>query len=90
MSKQENKNQNDYNKDVKYRLNVLVVRFADALKAKLHKAEEKYGHGNAWQQEDWRDALLDHLETHIEKGDPLDVAAYCAFAWYHKWSLRND
>jgi DNA repair exonuclease SbcCD ATPase subunit len=23
------------------------------------------------------------LREHVEKGDPLDVAAYCAFLWYH-------
>lgn len=75
---------------VKEGLRDLVDGFSEALYEKLLKADSKYGHGDAWKQEDWRDDLLDNLNTHVEKGDPLDVAAYCAFAWYHKWSLRNE
>ena len=65
----------------------LVDRFAAALKEKLHAAEAKHGHGDAWMHDDWRDDLVYALCEHIEKGDPRDVAAYCAFAWHHGWSL---
>lgn len=65
----------------------LVDRFADALKAKLRAAGEKYGFDDAWKQGDWREKLIEDLWRHVQKGDPRDVAAYCAFAWYHGWSL---
>ncbi len=65
----------------------LVVRFAAALKEKLHAAEAKHGHNDAWLRDDWRDDLIYALCEHVAKGDPRDVAAYCAFAWHHNWSL---
>ena len=65
----------------------LVDRFAEALKAKLRAAGEKYGFGDAWKHDDWREKLIEDLWRHVQKGDPRDVAAYCAFAWYHGWSL---
>ena len=65
----------------------LVDRFAVALKAKLRAAGEKYGFDDAWKADDWRDKLIEDLLRHIQKGDPRDVAAYCAFAWHHDWSL---
>ena len=63
----------------------LVLRFATALAEKLHKAEQKYGYSDNWQRNDWYDDCLQSLWEHIEKGDPRDVAAYCAFMWYHGW-----
>lgn len=68
----------------------LVDRFAAALKAKLREAEAKHGHTDDWTRDDWRDALRDQLQEHVLKGDPRDVAAYCAFAWHHSWSLAPD
>lgn len=29
-----------------------------------------------------------HFHQHIAKGDPRDVAAYCAFMWWHGWSTK--
>lgn len=68
----------------------LVARFAEALGEKLHKAEEKYGYSDGWMQNNWRDECAEKLVEHVEKGDPRDVAAYCAFMWHHQWrtSLR--
>ena len=74
---------------VQQELRNLIDGFSKALYEKLLKAEQKYHHGHAWKKDDWRDDLIDNLNTHIEKGDPLDVAAYCAFAWHHKWKLRQ-
>lgn len=68
----------------------LVDRFAKALYEKLLVAEKKYNHGDNWKNDDWKESCLRQLCAHIDKGDPLDVAAYCAFAWFHKWSLRQD
>lgn len=63
----------------------LVERFAAALKAKLLAAQVKYGYSNGWQQDDWADKCRTDLAEHVAKGDPLDVAAYAAFAWHHGW-----
>lgn len=65
----------------------LVDRFAVALKEKLRAAEKKYGYSDEWKHDDWRADLIACLQGHVEKGDPRDVAAYCAFAWHHGWSI---
>lgn len=63
----------------------LVVEFAEALAAKLHRGEKKYGYSNLWKEDDWQQECSDKLVEHVQKGDPLDVAAYCAFMWHHDW-----
>lgn len=63
----------------------MVQRFAVALAKKLRLAEEKYGFGDGWADDHWEKECLAHFHSHIEKGDPLDVAAYCAFMWHHRW-----
>lgn len=63
----------------------LVARFAQALAEKLHKAEKKYGYSNRWKHDDWEADCAEKLIEHVEKGDPRDVAAYCAFMWHHGW-----
>lgn len=65
----------------------LVDRFAAALKEKLAKAEAKYGYSDGWRDHDWHSDLVAKLVDHVHKGDPRDVAAYCAFAWHHGWSI---
>lgn len=62
----------------------LVLRFASALAEKLYAAEKKYGYSDGWEADDWMDECRAKLLHHIEKGDPRDVAAYCAFLWHHK------
>ncbi|MEB6528077.1 DUF551 domain-containing protein [Klebsiella quasipneumoniae] len=66
----------------------LVLRFASALADKLYKAEQKYGRSTDWMKDDWYDDCLQSLLEHIEKGDPKDVAAYCAFMWHHGWETK--
>ncbi|VGD57671.1 hypothetical protein [Klebsiella pneumoniae] len=66
----------------------LVLRFASALADKLHKAEQKYGRSTDWMKDDWYAHCLQSLLEHIEKGDPRDVAAYCAFMWHHGWKTK--
>ncbi len=61
----------------------LVRDFASALAMKLREAEMKYGYGDGWKNQDWMDQCRADLMAHIAKGDPLDVAAYCAFLWHH-------
>lgn len=61
----------------------LVMRFADAMREKLAAAEVKYGYSDGWASDDWMDECRAKLMEHIAKGDPMDVAAYCAFLWHH-------
>lgn len=61
----------------------LVHRFAKALAEKLAKAEKKYGYSDGWLAPHWMDECRTKLLEHIDKGDPRDVAAYCAFLWHH-------
>lgn len=68
-------------------LSDLVARFSVALLDKLRAAQEKYGYTDAWLNDGWRDDLCKDMRHHLKKGDPRDVAAYCAFAWHHGWSL---
>jgi hypothetical protein len=56
---------------------------------KLSAAQIKHGYKDGWSEvtHEWpspecHEALMDHLR----KGDPVDVANFCAFLWYHKLS----
>src|SRR5512146_571765 len=69
----------------------LVERFSAALLEKLRASEAKYGWSGGWRHDpNWADDLRRDIRKHIEKGDPRDVAAYCAFAWHHGWSLARS
>jgi len=61
----------------------LVERFSVALAEKLAVAEAKYGYSDGWRDPNWMDECRAKLMEHIAKGDPRDVAAYCAFLWFH-------
>lgn len=61
----------------------LVLGFAQAMAEKLLKAEQDYEYGNGWTQPDWMDDCRADLIHHLAKGDPRDVANYCAFLWFH-------
>lgn len=65
----------------------LVHDFAAALLRKLAAAQAKYGFEGNWREAGWQGDLILQLLDHVRKGDPLDVAAYCAFAWHHSWSV---
>jgi len=71
-------------------IDTLLSRFAEAVQSKLYAAEEKYGWRGGWKEDGWQDKLREDIRTHVEKGDPRDVAAYCAFAWHHGWSLSQQ
>lgn len=66
----------------------LIADFAMAVAEKLRAADAKYGWNDGWMGDDWENLRV-RVREHLEKGDPRDVAAYCAFAWYHGWSLAN-
>jgi hypothetical protein len=63
----------------------LVRSFAGALGRKLRKAEKKYGYSDGWRSPDWEAECQQNLADHMLKGDPLDVAAFAAFCWFHHW-----
>ena len=54
-----------------------VDALATAMKAKLAKQRAK-GYGG-WDTDCTQQRLSDMLRTHVEKGDPVDVANFCAF-----------
>lgn len=64
----------------------MLSDFWSALNAKLLSAQQKYGFENNWKTDDWEDKCRDDLRRHLDKGDPLDVAAYAAFCWARGWS----
>ena len=66
----------------------LVTDFCTALAEKLYKAQLKYGYDADWKQGGWPSQCQAHFHQHIAKGDPRDVAAYCAFMWYHGWKTE--
>lgn len=66
----------------------LVADFCAALAEKLYKAQLKYGYDADWKQDGWPSQCQAHFHQHIAKGDPRDVAAYCAFMWYHGWKTE--
>ncbi|WP_247751492.1 Lar family restriction alleviation protein [Citrobacter freundii] len=66
----------------------LVTDFCTALAEKLYRAQQKYGYDADWKQDGWSTQCLAHFHQHIAKGDPRDVAAYCAFMWYHGWKTE--
>ncbi len=61
----------------------LVHDFATALGKKLFAAQLKYGYTAEWTKKDWLDECRLKLVDRVAHGDPLDVAAYAAFLWYH-------
>lgn len=68
----------------------LVKGFAEAMAAKLREAEQKYGYRNGWRTQDWETECRQHMHDHIAKGDPRDVAIYCAFMWCRGWCTAAD
>ncbi|UIS74599.1 hypothetical protein [Morganella phage Mecenats66] len=65
----------------------LVMTFAGAMARKLRQAEIKHGFTDNWKNKGWHADLIDELYTHCDEGSPVDVANYCAFAYYHGWSI---
>ena len=61
----------------------LVERFSKALLAKLKLARANGRSG--WDHTDWEKECQEGFLRHLAKGDPRDVAAYCAFMWHHGW-----
>lgn len=62
---------------------MLVVDFANALDQQLALKEKQHGYTDEWTKLDWMHECRSKVREHIKKGNPLDVAAYCAFLWWH-------
>lgn len=65
----------------------LVSRFATALSEKLSRSEKKYGYSDNWADPTWQAECQKEFRQHVAKGDPIDVAAFCAFMWHHGWPI---
>ena len=59
----------------------LVCRFAAAMAEKLYVSQQKGRTG--WDSPNWMNECRAMLLDHLEKGDPRDVANFCAFLWHH-------
>ncbi|MHC5194697.1 hypothetical protein ACYSUW_13180 [Pseudomonas frederiksbergensis] len=62
----------------------LVSGFMGAFAEKLYASEMKRGGETVWADAGWMDQCREELVRHVLKGDVRDIAAYCAFLWYHK------
>lgn len=61
-------------------LTKLARAFADEMRRALHEQVDE-GNGG-WDREEWTvDEIKAALLAHVEKGDPVDVANFCAFWW---------
>ena len=67
-------------------LGQLVDGFAAAMRGKL---TSKAKHRGGWDEESWTvEDIKRALIEHIERGDPVDVANYCAF-WWNRLALAG-
>jgi hypothetical protein len=72
--------------DLHHATGVAVRDFARVVGEKLYAAQVKYGYTNNWQNPGWVEECRIDLLRHVHKGDPVDVAAYCMFLWWHNAS----
>lgn len=63
----------------------LVKQFAETMAEKLLESQQDFDH---WPRVDWESECMEGFLRHVAKGDPVDVANYCAFMWYHQWRTR--
>jgi len=72
----------------------LVLQFSAVMAKKLYKAQVEYEGrkepAEGWMNPDREQLYREQLRHHMEKGDPIDVANFCAFMWYHGWSTASD
>lgn len=62
-------------------LDALVDKFAAEMKRKLRRAATQKGR-SGWDDPSWPVYdIKGRLLTHVEKGDPVDVANFAAFWW---------
>lgn len=67
----------------------LIQAFAVALADKAREAEVKHDFGDDWLSSLTETGCRLDLLKHLEKGDPRDVALYCAFMWARGWATKG-
>ena len=68
---------------LEHKLETMVHEFTTAMKAKLQKKANEGRDG--WDSPDWTPKMIRKaLDEHIETGDPIDIANYCAFLWHRQ------
>lgn len=67
----------------------LVVKFAKAMAAKLRRAEMRHGYTDQWASPENVEGMRREFWRHAEKGDPVDVANFAAFLWFHGTGTRG-
>ena len=66
----------------------LIQAFAVALADKARNAEVKHGFSDDWASKLTETECRIDLLGHLAKGDPRDVALYCAFMWARGWETK--
>lgn len=59
--------------------------FFEEMCEKARRAELKYGYMNGWRDTSWKHEFNRSILEHFEKGDPRDVAIFCAIGFSHGW-----
>lgn len=67
--------------------NLAVDKLASAMKVKLEKQRSKGYSG--WDKDCTQERLSQLLREHLDKGDPVDVANFCAFLFYREEGILN-
>lgn len=63
----------------------LYSDFGRALLLKGKEALEADDSSDNWQNNDWQEQLNHQIKESVAKGDPVQIAMLCAFAWHHNW-----
>jgi hypothetical protein len=63
----------------------IIQAFAEELARKMRDAEAKHGFSDDWLRDLWEVECRRQMQAHLIKGDPRDVAIYCAFMWARGW-----
>lgn len=67
----------------------MLTRFFIGVVEKFLAAEEKHGWKDEWTRiGEQREKFIAELQRHVQKGDPRDVAIYCAIAQHYGWSTN--
>jgi hypothetical protein len=66
----------------------LYSDFSNALLLRGREVLEADGSSDSWQSNDWQEQLNHQFKESVAKGDPVDIAMLCAFAWHHQWKIE--
>lgn len=67
----------------------LILKFAQAMADKMAENQAQYGDSWCKKYPDWPVPIChNQLMVHLSKGDPVDVANYCAFLFFFKLNTK--